>query len=149
MNLQWTTTPFDSLGVQALHGILKLRVDVFVVEQHCPYAEVDGLDPLAHHVQGHDANGTLVAYARLLPPDAHGLPHIGRVVVHPDHRGRGLARALMEHSIRAVEQAHGSRRNAVSAQAHLVPFYSSLGYVATSPAYDWDGIPHVDMVLNG
>lgn len=149
MNLQWTVTPFDRLGAQALHDILKLRVDVFVVEQQCPYAEVDGLDPVAHHVQGRDANGTLVAYARLLPPDDHGLPHIGRVVVDAGHRGRGLARVLMEHCIRSLEHAHGSRRNAVSAQAHLVPFYSSLGYVTTGPVYDWDGIPHVDMVLNG
>ncbi len=146
--ITWTALRFNALDLAALHDLLKLRVDVFVVEQRCAYAELDGADPDAVHVLGREAGGALVAYARILPPDAHGLPHIGRVVVHPEHRGRGLAKAVMQACFAELERTRGDRRNALSAQAHLTALYASLGYEATSGIYDWDGIPHVDMVLN-
>jgi len=63
MNTSWTIVPFEELSVRDLHAVLKLRVDVFVVEQTCPYAEVDGQDPQATHVLGKDDAGTLIAYA--------------------------------------------------------------------------------------
>lgn len=147
MNVSWSILPFEELPVQDLHAVLKLRVDVFVVEQTCPYAEVDGQDPQAVHVLGKDHKGALIAYARILPPDAHGIPHIGRVVVHPDHRGRDLGRAVMRVCLEELQQRNGSRRSAISAQAHLQGFYASLGYQVTSGTYVWDGIPHVDMAL--
>src|SRR6186713_2983868 len=95
MNITWTILPFERLSVHDLHAVVKLRVDVFVVEQQCPYAEIDGRDPEALHVLGTAADGTLAVYARILPPDEHGLPHIGRVVVHPEFRGRQLSRTIM------------------------------------------------------
>ncbi len=147
MKVSWTIQPFEQLTVWDLHAILKLRVDVFVVEQTCPYAEVDGQDPQAIHVLGKDDPGTLIAYARILPPDDHGVPHIGRVVVHPDHRGHDLGRAVMEVCLDELQNRNGSRRSAISAQAHLQELYGSLGYKVTSDTYLWDGIPHVDMVL--
>lgn len=146
-SVTWEVKPFGELSVQELHAILKLRVDVFVVEQNCPYAEVDGQDPLALHVMGRNERGDLVAYARILPPDAHGLPHIGRVVVHPDHRGKDLGRAVMQVCFAELVRDHGSRRSAISAQEHLQRLYASLGYRAVSAPYVWDGIPHVDMEL--
>ncbi len=149
MTITWTVVPFERLSVHEFHALMKLRVDVFVVEQQCPYAEVDGRDPEALHVLGTTADGTLAAYARILPPDEHGLPHIGRVVVHPDFRGRQLSRAVMNVCLIEVERIHGSRRSALSAQEHLQRFYASMGYVAVSAPYVWDGIPHVDMELNG
>jgi len=149
MSITWTVIPFDRLSVHELHAVMKLRVDVFVVEQQCPYAEIDGQDPEAWHVLGTTADGTLAAYARILPPDEHGLPHIGRVVVHPEFRGRQLSRAVMNVCFEELERIHGSRRSALSAQEHLQRFYASLGYVAVSAPYVWDGIPHVDMELNG
>lgn len=147
MNTSWTNVPFEELSVRDLHAVLKLRVDVFVVEQTCPYAEVDGQDPQATHVLGKDDAGTLIAYARVLPPDAHGVPHIGRVVVHPDHRGHDLGRAVMRVCLEELQRRNGSRRSAISAQAHLQGLYASLGYLVTSEIYMWDGIPHVDMAL--
>lgn len=144
--LRWRTLPFTGLSAQELHDILRLRVDVFVVEQRCAYAEVDGLDPQAHHVLGQDGQGAVVAYARILPPGRDGLPHIGRVVVHPQHRGLRLGVAVMEEALRAVERIHGTTCSAVAAQAHLQRFYEGLGYVRENGPYDWDGIPHVDMV---
>jgi ElaA protein len=140
---------FGELTLSELHELMRLRVDVFVVEQQCPYAEIDGLDPTAWHMLGCDARGVLVAYARILPPATDGLPHIGRVVVHPAQRGNGLSKRVMQACIDAVSERYGSRANALSAQAHLTGFYEGLGYRSTSPIYDWDGIPHVDMVLNG
>lgn len=147
MNVSWTILPFEQLTVWDLHAIMKLRVDVFVVEQTCPYAEVDGQDPQAIHVLGKDAYGTIIAYARILPPDAHGVPHIGRVVVHPDHRGHDLGRTVMKVCLDELRDRNGSSRSAISAQAHLQGLYASLGFKVTSDTYMWDGIPHVDMVL--
>lgn len=144
-HLHWRVQRFETLPPQVLHDILRLRVDVFIVEQQCLYPEIDGQDPAALHVTGHDADGRLVAYARILPPHAGGPPHIGRVVVHPEARGRALGREVMRQALLALEQAHGSARSALAAQAHLQAFYEGLGYRRTGEVYDWDGIPHVDM----
>ena len=151
MNLEdiiWSVKPFAQLTAKEVHDLMRLRVDVFVVEQRCVYPEIDGQDPEALHVLGYKGE-QLVAYARILPPHEDGLPHIGRVVTASSARGTGLGRAVMEHAIKAVEAYYGSRSNAVAAQAHLQRFYESLGYVRTSKEeYMWDDIPHVDMVLN-
>ncbi len=149
MDLDLRHKSFAELTLSELHDLMRLRVDVFVVEQQCPYAEVDGLDPTASHMLGYSSKGELVAYARILPPSADGLPHIGRVVVHPDHRSKGLSKMIMLACFEAIETRYGNRRHAISAQAHLVRMYEGLGYRSTSAAYDWDGIPHVDMQLNG
>ncbi len=144
----WHVKPFAQLTGREVHDIMRLRVDVFVVEQRCVYPEIDGCDPDATHVLGIAPNGALAAYARILPPHDGGLPHIGRVIVHPEFRGQHLGRHLMHHALRALEQRHGSRRSALAAQAYLVDFYGTFGYVPVSEAYMWDGIPHVDMTLD-
>ena len=144
-SLHWQVHRFDALSPAALHDILRLRVDVFIVEQQCIYPEIDGQDPEALHVTGRDADGRLLAYARILPPHADGLPHIGRVVVHPEARGRALGREVMWHALLAVKATYGSLRSALAAQAHLQVFYESLGYRRIGEEYVWDGIPHVDM----
>lgn len=149
MELSWHSKLFQMLSALDLHEALRLRADVFVVEQQCIYADVDGLDPEAIHVLGRDADRDLVAYARILPPDAKGIPHIGRVVVRKDKRGLGLARELMRHAIHACQDAHGTSASAVEAQAHLEAFYESLGYERMAPDHILDGIPHVHMLRRG
>ena len=147
-DMEWQVKPFAALSGREVHDIMRLRVDVFVVEQRCVYPEIDGQDPGALHVLGTTSSGTLAAYARILPPHVPEPPHIGRVIVHPDHRGQHVGRHLMHRALGALEQHYGSRRSALAAQAYLVDFYGSFGYSAVSAAYLWDGIPHVDMVLD-
>lgn len=148
MTMNWTIRTLDELSSRELYELIRLRVDVFVVEQNCPYAELDGLDLNAHHVLGHDEEGRLMACARILPPEHGGLPHIGRVVVHPALRGKGLAHELMTNALDALHRIHGSRRSELAAQAHLEGFYAAHGYERTGADYDLDGIPHVDMRRN-
>jgi ElaA protein len=148
MTINWTIRTLDELSARELYELIRLRVDVFVVEQKCPYAELDGLDLNAHHVLGHDEEGRLMACARILPPEHGGLPHIGRVVVHPALRGKGLAHELMTNALDALHRIHGSRRSELAAQAHLEAFYAAHGYERTGADYDLDGIPHVDMRRN-
>lgn len=147
MNIRWSTLPFAALTTATLYAVLKLRVDVFVVEQQCAYGELDGQDDTALHVLGL-LDGTILAYARVLAPLADGVPHIGRVVVDPRYRGKGLGVAVMQEALRAAREAFGVCDVAVSAQAHLQRFYEDLGFKRTSDVYDWDGIPHVDMRLS-
>ncbi len=144
MDIQWRIERFGELTVHELYALLRLRAGIFVVEQQCIYHDIDGLDQGSLHVLGM-ATDALVAYARILPPDAHDLPHIGRVVVHADLRGRGLAGQLMEQCLSVLITTYGSRRSALAAQAYLEGFYARYGYTRQGPDYLLDGIPHVDM----
>lgn len=146
MTIHWRTAPFDALTPREVHDLLKLRVDTFVVEQCCAYPEVDGRDPEALHVLGTNEAGQVVACARILPPPSEGLRRIGRVVVHPDLRGSGIAHQLMDHVLNTLQERFGTRHSMLSAQTQLEGFYSRHGFARTGPDYDWDGIPHVDMV---
>jgi ElaA protein len=144
MSIRWQAKPFQALTLIELHDVLRLREDIFVVEQRCVYHEIDGRDPNCLHLLGHDA-GLLVAVARIVPPGDDGLPHIGRVAVRAEHRGRGLAQELMDLALRTLLAERGSRRAALAAQAHLQRFYAEYGFEAIGEEYLWDGIPHVDM----
>ncbi len=149
MDTTYTAKHFRNLSLEELYDIMRLRVDVFVVEQQCPYAEVDGKDEDAWHVMGRDGSGLLMAYARVLPKHNDEPAHIGRVVVKKEARGTGLADELMRKCLALLEHTYGTRRNAIAAQAYLERFYERHGYVTTSEPYDWDGILHIDMVLEG
>lgn len=134
------SAPVDELTPQLLHDLLRLRVDVFVVEQDCAYPELDGRDvePSARHLWVEDGDGTVVAVARLL--DDGGERRIGRIATHPDHRGAGHARRLVE---AAMSAAPGPW--VLDAQAHLAGWYGRLGFVAEGEEFLEDGIPHVTM----
>jgi ElaA protein len=132
---------FRDLDVSTLYAILKLRSDVFVVEQKCVYADPDGRDtePGTRHVWL-SRGGEIVAYLRIL--DDGDAERIGRVVTAPDARGTGLAGRLVDEALTVI----GNRPSVLEAQAHLVPFYARYGYRPTGPEYLEDGIPHVPMV---
>ena len=133
----------DAFSAVELYALLKLRVDVFVVEQACAYPELDGKDGEALHLRLL-IDGEAAAYARLWRP-AGKPPRIGRVLVSPGHRGKRLGDALMREAIRACETHFPGEPIALSAQSHLERFYASLGFEPTSPEYVEDGIPHIDM----
>jgi ElaA protein len=137
---------FDALTGVDVYDLLALRQRVFVVEQACAYLDADGLDRAARHVLMRDADGALIAYARVLDPGSRFATHaIGRVVVAPERRAQAIGHALIERTITAIEAAHGPVPITLAAQAHLQRFYARHGFVTVSSPYDEDGIPHVDM----
>ncbi len=138
---------FDALTPRILHDLLKLRSDVFVTEQACPFSEIDGRDPDAVHGVAL-ADGAVIATARLLATD-DGETKIGRVVTHPAHRGLGVGAALIRDGLARIARRHGPGAPVlVSAQRRVQGFYERLGFTATSGVYEEDGIPHVAMRRN-
>ncbi|GAA5181406.1 GNAT family N-acetyltransferase [Rugosimonospora acidiphila] len=132
---------FDELAAGTLYALLRLRVDVFVVEQNCPYPELDGRDtePGTRHVWT-GSDGLPTGYLRIMEePD--GSARIGRVCVAAPQRGTGLARRLMAAALERV----GDRACVLDAQSHLAGFYASLGFAPTGPEFVEDGIPHIPM----
>jgi len=134
----------EAFSAVELYALLRLRVDVFVVEQACAYPELDGKDEEALHLRLLVDDET-AAYARLWRPQG-APPRIGRVLVAPAFRGKGLGETLMREAIRICEAQFTDTPIALSAQSHLKRFYTSLGFSPTSEEYVEDGIPHIDML---
>ena len=147
--IQWQCVTFDQLSTRQLYDLLKLRVDVFVVEQNCPYPELDDKDHQAgvHHLLGFK-DETLVASVRLLPAGlSFPTVSIGRVVTKQNARGGGLGHQLMAEAIRQCEALWPGESIEIGAQEHLSAFYQQHGFVQTSEMYLEDDIPHIDMKL--
>ncbi|MBL7965059.1 MAG: GNAT family N-acetyltransferase [Flavobacteriales bacterium] len=144
--LQWTIARINDLSPAMLFRLLRLRVDVFVVEQRCIYPELDEADETAWHVIASDTDQNVVAGARIITGDGSDLPHVGRFCVRNDRRGQGLGHELVRQCHAWLRQHQGNVRSALAAQAHISSFYVAHGYRIISAPYDWDGIPHVDMV---
>lgn len=136
---------FAELDVDTLYSLLKLRSDVFIVEQECVYADVDDFDQRATHVWIDDAvDGNRlrpVAYLRLLDDEATGTVRVGRVVVHQQWRGHGLAKQLMSAALTQI----GARRAVLNAQTYAAELYREFGFEQTGPEFLDDGIPHIPM----
>ncbi|MGM0751725.1 MAG: GNAT family N-acetyltransferase [Bacillota bacterium] len=145
--MNWKLKSFNELSTHELYGILQVRTQVFVVEQQCPYMEVDGKDLHAYHLYKEE-NGEVVAYARLLPPGvSYKEPSIGRVLVKEDYRGKGLASELVKRGLDFIHDKLGERIVKIQAQEYLREFYGSYGFRAITETYLDDGIPHIDMIL--
>ena len=139
---------FAQLSTTELYALLKLRSEVFVVEQNCVFLDLDDHDQNARHLLMHDAAGALVGYTRLLPPgEKYAEPSIGRVVVSPAVRSTGAGRRLMAESVRGARQHYPGLPNLIWAQHHLERFYSGFGFVTESEPELEDGILHVFMRL--
>ncbi|MEC9000692.1 MAG: GNAT family N-acetyltransferase [Actinomycetota bacterium] len=136
---------FAELDAAMLHDLLRLRVDVFVVEQECAYPELDGRDPEpeTRHVWLDGPDGRPAAALRVLA-ETGGSHRVGRVATRADARGNGLAGVLLAH-------VHGTTpgRIVLDAQTYLAPWYASLGYEPTGEEFLEDGIPHVPMAREG
>ncbi|BCJ35935.1 ElaA protein [Actinocatenispora thailandica] len=133
---------FAQLSGPELYEILRLRVDVFVVEQDCPYPELDGRDtePDTVHLW-YERGGRIASYLRILA-EPGGTARIGRVCTAVDERGAGLAGQLLDQALAAI----GPRTVALSAQSHLTAFYARYGFRPDGEGYLEDGIPHTPMV---
>ncbi|WP_289034281.1 GNAT family N-acetyltransferase [uncultured Roseibium sp.] len=142
---------FDDLSGRDVHDLLKLRQDVFVVEQDCAFPEIDGQDPDAlHYVLRNPATGDLAGALRVFLADTDSArgnqaSRIGRVVIAPSHRGLGLGRSLMQVALDKCRSAVPCAPVNLSAQAHLEEFYASFGFARISENYLEDGIWHLDM----
>lgn len=143
----WTEHSWEALSLQELYAILAARAQVFVVEQSCPYQDLDGLDELALHVTAWDAEGRVLAYARLTPPGSRfDEPSIGRVISQARVRRTGLGLALMARMLKLAARVHPGQALRISAQQYLQPFYERFGFRAVSALYLEDGIVHVEML---
>lgn len=134
----------DDLAVRTAYDVWRLRQQVFVVEQDCPYPDLDGrdLEETTRHVVLVD-DGAVLGTLRVL--DDGGWARIGRVVVAPTARGRGLAAVMMDEAMALC----GDREVRLDAQTGLTSFYEGYGFVVTGPEFDEDGIMHVPMARTG
>lgn len=146
--VHWETKAFDELTLMELHDLLRIRLDIFVVEQNCPYSEIDGMDPQCIHVIGETAKGEMIATARIAPAGTiYSEWSIGRVVVKADFRQFKIGKDLMRVCIDYCEKIAKVKTIKIAAQLYLKKFYSSLGFEQISDVYPWDGIDHIDMRL--
>lgn len=144
--LNWTLKKFEDLSPDELYAILRLRSEVFVVEQSCVFQDMDDRDQRCYHLMGWQ-NGLLAAYTRLVPPGvSYEQPSIGRVVTSPATRGSGIGKQLMEKSINETIKLFGKNPIKIGAQLYLKKFYESLGFVQVGDIYDEDGIDHIKMI---
>lgn len=149
--LRWRALPFQELSTAELYRLLRLRAEVFVVEQACAFQDLDGLDAQAVHWLGETTDAQnqplLLAYTRLLPQGvAFAQASIGRVVTSPLARGTGIGHQLMRGSIAELHRLWGVQPIRIGAQAHLEAFYRQHGFVPDGQPYVEDGIDHIEML---
>lgn len=146
--ITWEVDCFEDLDIYKLYNLLYLRSEVFVVEQNCPYLDVDNKDQKAVHLQGY-LGEKLVAYCRLFKPgDYFEEASIGRVIVATDYRKHDYGHQLMQKAIELQASLLNETRVTISAQLYLKKFYESHGFKQTSDTYLEDDIPHIQMKLN-
>jgi ElaA protein len=143
----WTDKKFGDLKPEELYAILRLRSEVFVVEQNCVFLDMDNKDQISHHLMGWQEN-KLVAYARIVPAGiSYVESSIGRIVSSPDVRGQGIGRVLVDKSIQLAYILHGKGVIHIGAQYYLRGFYESFGFEKAGEIYLEDGIEHIEMLL--
>jgi len=146
MELKWKIKPFEALTVNELYDLLKLRSEIFVVEQNCVYLDIDGKDKIALHLIG-EFDGKIVAYSRLFDAGiSFENASIGRVVVDENYRDKKWGHDLMREAIAGIKSNFRKDKITIAAQLYLKKFYESHGFVQISEMYLEDDIEHVDMV---
>jgi len=143
----WTCKSFDELTTKELYAILRLRSEVFVVEQNCVFLDLDNKDLHCHHLMGWEGD-QLMGYSRVLSAGiSYEESSIGRIVTSPAARGRGIGRDLVVQSINTLYSLYGKRDIRIGAQYYLKSFYASFGFVQKGDIYLEDGIEHIEMLL--
>jgi ElaA protein len=145
--ITWTIIHFNDLSVNQLYDVLQLRNQIFIVEQDCPYLDLDFKDQKSFHVMGYNNRGQLLATSRILPPGvSYPEVSLGRVAVAVPARGVGLGDDLNRKSLDFIFEYYSDVPVRLSAQKHLSDFYKKQGFNVVSDPYDEDGIPHVEML---
>ncbi len=148
MNITWYHKHFEELNTRELYQILQLRNEVFIVEQNCPFQDLDDKDFDCRHLIGFDNDSQkILAYTRIVPPRvSYEEASIGRVVTSPLARKEGIGKELMQKSIELVEELYGGVSIKIGAQFYLKKFYESFGFQQIENVYLEDGIEHILMV---
>ena len=146
-NVTWMTKSFTELNVNELYALLRLRSEVFVLEQHCIFLDMDNNDQKAFHTIGFIGE-EVVASTRLFDKNImyDGYQSIGRVVGSPRHRGLGIGKALMQYSISECERLFGKGPIKIGAQLYLKKFYNEQGFEQSGDVYLEDEIDHIPMI---
>lgn len=148
-DIQWKIKTFQELESEQFFDLLELRIDVFVVEQHCAYRELDEYDRHSEtrHLSGRSEVGELIAYARIIPPKLrYPEVNLGRFVVKADFRRQGIGHQLLQIAIQEISGCWPKTPIRISAQEYLQSFYAHYGFLRVSNVYLEDGIPHVEMM---
>ena len=147
--MRWILKKFQDLTVDEFHDILLLRINVFIVEQNCPYPELDDKDKIAFHLFGINKENKMIAYTRIFKPgDYYKEAACGRVVVHQDYRNQKMGFQLVEQTIIEIHKLFGNTNSKIGAQTYLNNFYQSFGFHQVGDDYIEDGIPHIHMLIN-
>lgn len=141
--MEFTLKSFDELTTKELYEILKARLSVFVVEQNCPYQDIDGMDYNAYHLWLDD-NGVIKAYLRLFKME-NGMARLGRIIT--TERGKGYGAMLINEGIKAAKRLFAPKAIYIEAQVYAIGFYEKAGFKVCSEEFLDDGIPHVKMLL--
>lgn len=145
--IHWEVKHYNNLSLDEFHDLIQLRIEVFVIEQDCPYQDVDGKDKVSFHLIGR-VNDKIVATSRILPPGiSYEEVAIGRVVIGESARGKGYAHDMMQQSKDFIVQEFGNVPIRLSAQKYLESYYGAHGFKSTGKEYLEDGIPHVEMLF--
>ncbi len=138
---------FPALTPNELYALMRLRSEVFVVEQNCVFLDADNKDIYCHHLMLFD-HKQLIAYARLVPPGiSYNEMSVGRVVTAKEARNKGAARQLMQLAVEYCRKIFGDGPIRIGAQYYLEKFYNEIGFTATGDVYDEDGIEHIEMIM--
>lgn len=148
MTISFKIRKFSELTTTELYDMLRLRSEVFVVEQNCVYQDIDNKDQIALHVLGY-IDDELVAYSRLFRKhDYFSRASIGRVIVAQKYRDKQYGHALIRFSIETIAKLFEETTIEISAQKHLENFYSHHGFIPIGEMYLEDNIPHIRMLLS-
>ena len=145
MKIEWVKKKWSEVSLEELYSVLRLRSEVFVVEQDCVYQDIDNKDQIAIHLFGY-INKELIAYSRLFNEgDYFKETSFGRAIIKKEKRGQGYGDELVKESLKTIKNYYGNKKVKISAQAHLKTFYSKHAFIAKGKEYLEDGIPHVSM----
>ena len=147
--MKWEFKKYKDLTVDEFHAILQLRINVFIVEQNCPYPELDNKDKYAFHLFAfaEENPDEIIAYTRIFKPgDYYKQAALGRVAVHLNHRKKQIGKLLLQKTIQKIEVHLNTTTIKIGAQTYLKKFYESFDFKQDGDAYIEDGIPHIHMI---